>query len=218
MSYNYSLMTESGSVFNDRYVAHQAKKRDQLAASPGESDWRVYTPEESTILFDMLESRRSQRTFNNSPVTPVEMDKLAEAMAAAPSSCNRQAITGKVISERPDKEILSGLLIGGVGWVNRADKIVLLFADEKAYPNSFEKRFMPYLDAGAMVMTMSMAAEAMGVGSAYINPGIREQNQPFFADRFGGENLVFTGAMALGHYDTRVKANPRRGPQQVWSK
>ena len=152
----------------------------------------------------MLENRRTQRTFNTSPVTPEEMDKLAEAMAEAPSSCNRQAILARVISERGDKDTLSGLLVGGVGWAQRANKIVLLFADKQAYTNPAEKGFMPYLDAGIMIMTMSVAAEAIGLGAAYINPNINKPNQQLFANRFGGEKSYFL--WSYGTWTLRYKS------------
>lgn len=205
-------------VYQERYVEHQQKKKTQLAPDGGETEWKTYTPDEIAAFWAVLENRRTQRTFNSSPVSQDEMDKLAEAIAAAPSSCNRQAIAGKIISERDEKELLSGILVGGVGWSHRADKLVLLFADKRAYKSPAEQGFMPYLDAGAMIMTISMACEAMGVGAAYINPNIRDANKPLFDERFGGNNLIFCGAMALGHYDTRVKASPRRTAKEVWLK
>ena len=211
-------MLHEQDIYQQRYIEHQAKKRQQLAPSSGETDWKKYSAEEIAALFAVLKNRRTQRTFNSSPITQEEMDKLAKAMAASPSSCNRQAIVGRVISERDEKELLSGLLVGGVGWSHRADKIVILFADQRAYKSPAEQAFMPYLDAGARIMTMYVATEAIGVGAAYINPNIREANKELFAKRFGGEGLIFCGAMALGHYDTRVGASPRRTARQVWLK
>lgn len=203
-------------VFQERYEAHQANKRSQLAPQGGETDWKAYTPEEAATFFGMLENRSSQRVYNASPVTEEEMAQLAEAMARCPSSCNRQAIFGRVITGREDKEFLSGLLVGGVGWSHRADKLVLLFADMRAYKSPVEQDFMPYLDAGAMIMTMYGASEMMGIGAAYINPNIRDANKAIFDMRFGGENLRFCGAMALGHYDTKAAPSPRRPAREVW--
>lgn len=129
------------------------------------------------------------------------MDELMKLADTAPSSCDRKGVKIEVIENRHDKEILSGLLVGGVGWIHRANKILLLFANLEAYKAPGEKTFMPYLDAGFQGMTVYMAAEALGLGCCFVNPNIRQENKRFFQTRFGGKDKLFCGALAIGKYE-----------------
>jgi len=211
-------MAEHEDVYKERYLAHQAKKRAQLAPTSGEIEWQEHTDTDWLKYIELQRKRRTQRTFNGEPIPEEKIDKLAEAMALCPSSCNRQAIYGKFVSEREEKELLSGLLVGGVGWSYRADKLLLLFADMTAYHNPAEKDFMPYLDAGAMIKTIYDTCTVLDVGVGYVNPNIREANKDFFNERFGGENLRFCGVLALGNFDRRAGETPKRPPTDVWIK
>ncbi len=202
-------------IYQERYLAHQQKKRDQLSPQPGTSSFQTFSPEEAAALYQILESRRSQRVFSSREVEYAVIEQILKAMALCPSSCNRQAINAKLISSRDDKEFLSGILVGGVGWSHRANKLMLLFANQTAYKSPAEQQFMPWLDAGAMIMTTLLAAEANNVGAAYINPNIRETNYELFHARYGGDDLLFCGAIALGYFDTRVEETPKRNPGEV---
>lgn len=177
-------------IYQERYFTHQVKKKTQL-----------------TQLF---ESRVSQRIFNNNPITVEEIYTLLENCAAAPSSCNRQAVYTVIVTSREDKELLSGLLVGGVGWVHRADTIILLFASKEAYKAEGEISFMPYLDAGVVIAYLQLAAEDMNIGSAYINPNIRPRFKDFFSSTFNADNDIFCGALALGHYDVKAEQTPKK--------
>lgn len=190
-------------VYQDRYLEHQQRKADTFKPMVGDIEWREYSPEEQETIFDMFTNRRSQRTYNRTEIEQEKIDKLLELMTHCPSSCNRQAISVSIVSDRDAKEFLSGLLVGGVGWCHRADKIILLFADMEAYKSPYEREFMPYLDAGAMIQTIYLACETLGVGTAYINPNIREHNQEIFNERYNPKGLRYCGAMACGYYDLK---------------
>lgn len=204
--------------YQQRYLDHQARKKIALSPKSGDSTWEIHTNAERDIFFKLLADRRSQRIFITREIEQDKIIQLAEAMAKCPSSCNRQAISARLISDRDGKELLSGLLVGGVSWAHRANRIVLLYADMDAYKSPSERDFMPYLDAGVMVMTIYLACESMNIGAAYVSPNIREANQQFFETRFGGNNLLFCGAMALGYYDLRTEQNPKRPADEVWIK
>jgi len=96
-------------------------------------------------FLDLVKLRSSQRTFLTQGV---DIRPLIEAARHAPSSCNRQAISIQVVTDRDQKELLGGILVGGAGWCHRADTILLLLADQKAYVAGDEIKYMPYLDAG----------------------------------------------------------------------
>lgn len=171
--------------YQKRYLEHQKKKKQQLVS--------------------IMKSRVSQRSFNGVEVPGIMVDFILSTAALSPSSCNRQAVYVVPVSERNEKEILGGVLVGGVGWAHRADKILLVFAAKEAYKAGNEVRFMPYLDGGVSIYAMMLAGEAVGVGMAYINPNIREENIRFFNERFNKKENVFLGAIAIGFYDTKEK-------------
>lgn len=149
----------------------------------------------------MIKERRSQRIFNSENITQEELDFILNCLVESPSSCNRQAISVKVIEDRNSKELLSGLLVGGVGWCHRANKIILLFANIEAYKEKLD--YMPYLDSGVLIFNLYLACESLRVGCCFINPNVRDENKKIFEEKFGKK--LFCGAIAMGHYDKKSK-------------
>lgn len=186
--------------YQERYLKHQERKAKSLTSNYGSDKFKKYTDKEREIFFSIIKNRSSQRAFNNEEIN---IDQILDAIKTSPSSCDRKGVYVRVIEHRHDKEILSGLLVGGVGWVNRASKILLILADKDCYIGPADT-FMPYLDTGVIIQTTYLAAEAMNVGCCYVNPNIREENQEFFRQRFNiPNNEIFCGALALGKYNLK---------------
>ena len=190
-------------MYQERYLEHQKRKAESLTSDFG-VETKKHTKKEQEIFLNILKGRCSQRVFNNEKITEQELDDITKALKLAPSSCNRRAVFAKPITKREDKELLSGMLVGGVGWIYRADTILLLLADMDAYKNPVERDFMPYLDAGTIIQTIYLTAEAMNIGCCFVNPNIRVENERFFRSRFDiWDNLLFCGAIALGKYNKK---------------
>lgn len=186
--------------FQDRYLAHQKRKGEILKSFYGTKNFKKYNEQEQSVFVEILKNRRSQRAFNREPV---EIDRILALADYRPSSCDRRSVQIKVISERDEKDLLGGLLVGGTGWVHRADKVLLFIAWTDAYKSPAEREFMSYIDAGVLAQTLYLICEAMNVGSCYINPNIREENKKFFHERFIDEGYQYVGAMAIGNYDLK---------------
>ncbi len=184
-------------TYQERYLAHQARKKEQLAFSVGETP-----PRPARDVFTALAQRRSQRLFTEDVVTEEDIEKLLATATTAPSSCNRHGIRIRVVQNRYEKNLLSGLLVGGTGWCHRASVIFLFMADPEAYASPNEKGFMHYCDVGFTAMSMWLAAEQLGLGAAYINPNVIYLD--VLREMFTGE-YEFVGALAAGAYSTRVK-------------
>lgn len=164
-------------VYQERYLAHQLRKKD--------------------VLIEIMKKRHSERMFSDKPV---EQDKINQILASkqwCPSSCNRQAVSIKVVDDRDHKALLGGLLVGGVGWIHRAPAILLLFADPVAYKAGDEINYMPYLDAGVVIQQFLLTATALDLKTAYANPNIRDYNKEHFHKVFG--EGIFCGAIAAGY-------------------
>ena len=192
---------ETEDVYQKRYLEHQERKKRILTNNFGNKEWKVYTKKEQDSFLEVLEGRCSQRVFNNQEI---DLSPILSALELAPSSCDRHGILTSTITERNEKDLLSGLLVGGVGWINRAKAILLLKADMDCYKSPAEKDNMPYLDAGVIIQTVYLTSEVFNIGCCYVNPNIRDENKQFFYDRFNiGENEVFCGALALGSFDLK---------------
>lgn len=160
--------------YQQKYLAHQLRKREVLAK--------------------LIKDRHSTRVFSDKEIDPVLLQTIVNSIEVCPSSCDRHAIYLKVISDRDDKNILGGLLVGGVGWVHRANKIILIFADPKAYKE--RQVFMPFLDAGVVIYHLYLMSQMNKLKCCFVNPNIRELHQSTFRVLFGGD--IFCGVFAIG--------------------
>lgn len=179
--------------YQARYLAHQKRK--------------------AQVLQQIMQERHSNRMFDNTEVQLKDVHILNIAAGLCPSSCDRQGIKLKLITDRDQKALLGGLLVGGVGWIHRAPAIFLLYGDPLAYKAGDEITYMPYLDAGVVIQQLSLTATALGLHCAYANPNIREGNKEhFFNTFFGGERPVYCGAFAFGnpHPDTTTADKERK--------
>jgi nitroreductase len=155
-------------------------------------------------LVALMKERHSNRRFDTKEVEPEVIEELLECVKHCPSSCDRHGVRIKVCTERNEKDLLDGLLVGGTGWVYRAPVAFLLMADPKAYlaDGGREINYNSYIDAGVMVQQLSLLATAMKLHCAFINPNIRDENKDFFMSRFKPEkweSAVFCGAFVFGY-------------------
>ena len=144
-----------------------------------------------------MKDRHSTRIFSDKDVEEMKIALIRWAATECPSSCNRQAILLRSIRDRDHKQLLGGLLVGGVGWVHRAKVILLIFADNEAYKENIP--YMAYLDAGVVVQQTYLMCTALGLKCCFVNPNIREKQQKYFNDAFKIEGLTFCGAIAIGY-------------------
>ncbi len=163
--------------FQKRYTRHQQRKKK--------------------LLIKIMESRHSDRMFSDKSVSQEDIDSLRKAFNFCPSSCDRKAITLSIIDNKDKKNLLGGILVGGIGWIHRASHIILIFADKMAYKAEGEINFMPYLDAGVVIEQLYLVSSSMNLASCFCNPNIRDFNKNHFRKVFG--NDIFCGAFAIGY-------------------
>lgn len=164
-------------VYQERYLAHQGRKRE--------------------VLLQLLAERHSDRMFADIQLNGPVLHELTKAISTAPSSCDRRGVHCLVVDDRDTKALLGGLLVGGVGWVHRAPTILMLFADSEAYKAPGEMVNMPYLDAGTIIGQLGLTAAALGLVGCYVNPNVRPDHVPLFQHRFGTK--LYCGAYAVGY-------------------
>jgi len=185
--------------YQKRYLEHQKRKALSLTSDYG----KVVPPhskKEQEAFLKIVRGRCSQRVFTGDPIPDKTIASIYDIIKLAPSSCDRIGVGYKPITDRHQKEFLSGVLVGGIGWIYRAHIILLLIGDENAYKSPAEKDYMHFLDAGVIIQTAYLACEAMNVGCCFVNPNIREENKAIFKERFLSDSEIFCGALAMGMY------------------
>jgi len=194
-----NLLENNMDKYQERYTDHQNKKKRQLMFSEGLTKFSKKSyPKELKYILD---NRRSQRVFLNNPIEEKVMQKILNSAITSPSSCNRHGIHFKIIKDRKEKELLAGILVGGVGWIHKADTIILFLADPVAYKSPREKEFMHYCDVGFTAMSLWLTAESLGIGASYINPNMNYKE--IMQEKFAGE-FIFCGAMVFGNYERKA--------------
>jgi len=166
--------------YQARYQEHQKRKRGQL--------------------LKIMRKRYSDRIFGDREIEDFKIKIIEEVIDLVPSSCDRKAIHYKWVTSRDDKQILSGFLVGGVGWIHRADRIMLLFGDKFAYKENLF--YMPYIDAGCVIQQVYLACTELDLAVCYVNPNIRVAHYPAFDGMFTpSPDHLFCGAIAMGYKD-----------------
>ena len=161
-----------------RYEEHQARKK--------------------ISMIELMRKRYSERIFSDRDIGKNKLRLIREMIDLVPSSCNRKAIIIKEIKERDDKQLLGGLLVGGAGWIHRANRIILLISDWSAYKEGLP--FMPFLDAGVITQQIYLTCTALNLGCCFVNPNIRVNHAKFFEETFmPNPDHRFCGALALGY-------------------
>ena len=164
-------------IYQQRYLNHQEEKKKEL--------------------IQIMKDRHSNRRFSNKEIPKNVIDELLKVVELAPSSCDRRAIKVKIITDKDQKALLGGILVGGIGWIHRAPVILLVTADPIAYKSEAEKSFMPYLDGGVVSQQLALMATALGIHGCFANPNIREFNKEHYHKIFGDE--ILTMAFAIGY-------------------
>ena len=175
-------------IYQKRYLKHQEEKKKELVA--------------------IMKERHSNRRFSNKEIPQKVIDELLQVINLAPSSCDRKAIKVKVITDRDQKALLGGILVGGVGWIHRAPAILLITADPQAYKSADEKTFMPYLDGGVVSQQLALMATTLGIHGCFANPNIRNFNKDHYHKIFGPE--ILTMAFAIGYPYEEDKVDTRK--------
>jgi len=160
-----------------RYLKHQDKKKRTLTK--------------------LMRDRHSTRIFGSKPIPEKTLKEIMQSISHCPSSCDRQAISLVPYRNRDAKQLLGGFLVGGVGWIHRADTILTIWADKVAYKENIP--YMPYLDAGVVIQHLYLVSEALGLKCCYVNPNVRDAHFFYFENEFNKNNKVYCGALAMGY-------------------
>lgn len=119
-------------------------------------------------LYEVIQTRRSVRTFKNNAVARTDIEKIASVINWAPSSCNRQ--TAKVfIADSPEtvKKCLS-LNSGATCLSDNIPCFLSFCVDLRPYDMPHEMT-LPILDTALGIQNCCLAAHSLSIGMTLLN-------------------------------------------------
>lgn len=107
-----------------------------------------------------LQTRRSVRAYQSTPVAHEHLEQIFACGALAPSGCNQQPYMFVAVQKEETRKALASLCRYG-GFLAQAPVAVAVFCNPAA--------ITPFADACAAVQAMMTAAVALGYGTCWVN-------------------------------------------------
>lgn len=121
-------------------------------------------------LKDAIMSRRSIRSFDNTPVTDEQIFKLIEAGIMAPAAGNLQDKRFVLIKDKSKRIELAEAALSQM-WMVEAPVIIVVCSRLDILEERYGKRGVDnyaYADAAMCIQNMMLMAHDMGLGSCYV--------------------------------------------------
>jgi nitroreductase len=121
--------------------------------------------------WDAIRARRNVRTYLPDPVTPADLDRIAEAAWRAPSASNRQEWNFIVVTDRDQLQALSTVWQGARHIAGAAAAIALVVPQYDDERGKLTSRY----DLGQATYAMMLAAADLGIGTGHSSVGDQER-------------------------------------------
>jgi nitroreductase len=115
---------------------------------------------------DVLRKRRSVRSYKNDPVPKKALDKIAEALALAPSACNLQPWSFRIVLNPEIREKICSCY--GGKWLAEAPAIIVALANMEECWKRPEGTPIADIDIGIAMEHVVLAATAEGLATCWI--------------------------------------------------
>lgn len=187
---------------NEGLQAGQPSPGERGGQEPDNGAWTPVSPLPDRNFWEVLYGRRSIRKFEDTPVPRDLIDQVMHAGIWAPSSCNYQMWDLIAVD---DPEINAGLAELSTQMGNAPVNIVV------AYGRDFsEENHANIQTASALIENMSLAAEALGLGTFWITQtgGADKVRQKVGLPR----DRMVVAVLALGYAKVTPKKGPKRRP------
>lgn len=160
------------------------------------------------MSMDTIVNRRSIRSFTDMPIPPDALSTLVEAALRAPSSMGRNPWHFVVITEKPLLAELAAAKPHGGSFLKTAPLAIAVCADPAKSDVWIE-------DASIAAIFIQLAAEAIGLGSCWVQLRKRMHDAVTPAGRFAAdiigipEGLEVECIIAAGYPSERKAPHPR---------
>lgn len=159
------------------------------------------------MFFDLIEKRRSIRKFKPVPVEPAKVDKLIETALRAPSSRGLNPWQFVVVDQPELLEQLSTAKPHGGAFLKNAGLGIVVVADP-------EKCDVWVEDCSIAAILIQLAAQALGLGSCWVQIRRREHNETMSAEAYIRDilsipdTLRVASVIAVGYPDETKAPHP----------
>ncbi len=178
----------------------------------------------SAELDSVIRSRRSVRRWKDADVGDERLRTIVSAASWAPCSCNRQSWRVLCVRNEGDKEFLRQFYTAGHNhfWA-KAPVVLVVLMNPSLYSEA--DMHYTYLDAGAFIQNLLLAAHAEGLGACWVgftawdvfdNLRVTAEARDAFYTRFdcSGQGVPVS-LIGLGEPLIVPKAPPRRRPDEI---
>ncbi len=117
-------------------------------------------------FYDVVKTRRSVRSYSTAPLDPESLSRIADAVLWAPSACNRQPWTFRVIMDSTLRDNICSVY--DAGWLRQAPAIVLAIGNKDLAWKRVEGTSIVEMDIGIAMEHFVLAAAAEGLSTCWI--------------------------------------------------
>jgi nitroreductase len=233
----YSIMKTRGYSVNDRILwassiytlAQQGLQQNYLEQPEAQSDSIHLNKKEDeegggALLTQCVRGRRSIRRWNETLVSNETIEEIIDHARWAPNSCNRQTWKVLPIVSREDKEFLSTFYASKHNHFWTAAPVVLIVLLDSNVYGDLDRHYI-YLDAGAFIQNILLAAHAIDLGvcwvgfhafDAYGNSICTKEKKDSFCEYFNlPSNYIPVSLLPAGYYDLNPKATMRKSCKDI---
>lgn len=172
----------------------------------------------SGVGADFFTTRHSTRMFDDSPVSPEDVEFAAAAAANAPAVCNRQFGRVHVWTERAKIAELLEIQGGARGFAEQIRCLALVSVSLRNYWGAAERN-QAWVDGGLFAMNFLLGLHARGLGSVPLNwsktPEL-DRRMRTAADLDAATGIVFLVGIGNLRENYTVAASPRTLAPLIW--
>lgn len=157
-------------------------------------------------------ARRSVRSFQDKVVPKQILIDSFESAQLAPSACNRQPCSVKIVNDANLKAELLKYQNGNHGFGHLAPTVAIILADSKYFFGVIE-RHQPFIDGGLFSMSFLLALQSHGVSSCCLNWCVTPENDRKVHDLLGiekSQRIIMYMAIGYAPENIEVATSTRR--------
>jgi len=164
-------------------------------------------------LFEVIEKRRSIRSYKPTPIPNEHLKKILEAARLAPSGKNLQPWRFIIVRDPERKRMLAEAAMNQM-FIAEADVVIVALSDPTIYSSTGTKRRIPYLqDPMIAIEHMVLAATAFGYGTCWIGVFNEDKVKQIVN---APEELAVIALLPIGVPNENPPPRPRKAFEEIF--
>jgi len=164
-------------------------------------------------LFEVIEKRRSIRSYKPTPIPNEHLKKILEAARLAPSGKNLQPWRFIIVRNPERKRMLAEAAMNQM-FIAEADVVIVALSDPTIYSSTGTRRRIPYLqDPMIAIEHMILAATALGYGTCWIGAFDEDKVKQIVN---APEELAVIALLPIGVPNENPPPRPRKSFEEIF--